>query len=386
MQVSGDWIKNPHTQLVAKIFLEAGFQIFFVGGCVRNDLLGQPVADIDMATDAVPADSIRIAEAAGLKVIPTGMDHGTVTIVADGLPHEVTTFRADMETDGRHASVAFGSSAEQDAVRRDFTMNAIYADYLGRIHDFVGGIDDLQNRIVRFIGDPNVRIQEDYLRILRFFRFYAWYGDPARGIDREGLSACAEEQHGIAKLSAERIGAEMAKLLSAPNPSMAIASMSTTGILSTILSGADPKALAPLVHLEAGVAPINWIRRAAVLGGEDPTDIWRLSRSDGKALTAIRKYLSSSEPAHELAYRLGSAMALDIVLARAAILEQPVPTDVEADVRLGSNSKFPVQAADLMPRLKGKKLGETLKELETKWIDSRFTLSRDELMRQAGQI
>ena len=206
MKVQGSWIENAATQVVCDALTLQGFQALFVGGCVRNALLGVDVSDIDIATDAAPEDVVECARLAGLKSIPTGIDHGTITVVSAGIPHELTTFRSDTETDGRHAKVRFSKSILEDAVRRDFTMNAIYADPAGFVVDPLNGIPDLNARHVRFIGDAEARIREDYLRSLRFFRFTAWYGDPALGIDPDGLAAVAANLDGLEGLSRERVG------------------------------------------------------------------------------------------------------------------------------------------------------------------------------------
>ena len=229
MRVSGDWIDTPATQAVCHAIEGAGHQALFVGGCVRNALLGRPVSDIDIATDADPHTVSDIAEKAGFKVAPTGIDHGTVTVIAQGIPHEVTTFRQDIETDGRRAVVAYSPHIEDDAARRDFTMNALYARRDGTVIDPLGGLPDLLARRLRFVGDADARIREDYLRILRFFRFHAIYGDPEGGIDAEGLAACARHAPAISGLSAERIGAEMRKLLAAEDPAPSVAAMERAG-------------------------------------------------------------------------------------------------------------------------------------------------------------
>jgi poly(A) polymerase len=255
MRLQDAWVKQPGTQALCAVLGLSGYQALFVGGCVRNALLGAPVTDIDIATDALPETVSEIAETAGFRVIPTGIDHGTVTVIASGIHHEVTTFRRDVETDGRHAVVAFTTDIAEDAARRDFTMNALYAEPSGQVIDPLGGINDLRARRVRFVGDARRRIAEDYLRILRFFRFHAVYGDPTHGVDAEGLAACAELAVGIATLSGERIGAEMRKLLGAPNPAPAVAAMAASGVLAQVLPGADIRALAPLVHLEGDVPP-----------------------------------------------------------------------------------------------------------------------------------
>jgi poly(A) polymerase len=204
MKVSGDWLTQAGTQSLCAALEGAGYRALFVGGCVRNALLGEPVADVDIATGATPENVTNIAESAGFKVVPTGFDHGTVTVIASGKPHEVTTFRRDVETDGRRAVVAFSTDITEDAARRDFTMNALYADRHGTVIDPLHGLADLQARHVRFVGDAETRIREDYLRILRFFRFHAAYGDAAEGLDPEGLAACAAFSAGLETISKER--------------------------------------------------------------------------------------------------------------------------------------------------------------------------------------
>ena len=375
MRIRGDWINHPGTQSLCGVLDRAGFQALFVGGCVRNDLLGVPVADVDLTTDAEPEKVTELAESAGFRVIPTGIAHGTVTVIAQGLPHEVTTFRRDVRTDGRRAVVAFATDVAIDATRRDFTMNALYADRHGAVIDPLGGLPDLLARRLRFVGDPEQRIREDYLRILRFFRFHAWYGDPAGGIDAEGLAACASLTCGLNTLSRERIGAEMVKLLSAPDPAAAIASMAQAGVLGCVLPGSDPRALAPLVHLEAGLSP-RWQRRLAVLGGEAD---WRLSRTENDSVQRIRAEIGSALTPAALGWKLGSDLAADTVLARAALLETPPPSGWQADVARGTAARFPVSAADLMPALQGPALGRQLQRLEDRWLASDLTLTRSDL-------
>ena len=287
MKITGDWIMAPSLHRVLGCLQGGGHRALLVGGCVRNALIGRPVADLDIATDALPGRVADLAQAAGLKVVPTGIDHGTVTLIADGVPHEVTTFRRDVETDGRRAVVAYSTRIEEDAARRDFTMNALYADAAGQVIDPLGGLPDLLARRVRFVGQPQDRIREDYLRILRFFRFHAVYGDPAQGLDAEGLAACAANLAGIDTLSRERIGHEMRRLLAAPDPAPTAAAMQAAGVLARILPGADTRALAPLVHLQDGLAP-DWLTRLAAIGGADPADALRLSRDEARRLAILR--------------------------------------------------------------------------------------------------
>ena len=359
--------------------MDGGHLALLVGGCVRNALMGLPVADIDIATDAPPQTVIALSEAAGMTCIPTGLAHGTVTVVAQAIPHEVTTFRRDVETFGRHATVAFSSRVEEDAARRDFTMNALYARPDGTVIDPLGAFADVAARRLRFVGNPADRIAEDYLRILRFFRFQAWYADPAQGPDPDAVAACAAQAEGLETLSRERIGSEIRKLLAAPDPAPAVATMARAGVLVRVLPGASTDALPALVHLERGILP-NWLRRMAVLGGDDPVARLRLSRIEAVALATIRDGIAGNASAAELGYRKGMVVATDIVLTKAAVRGCSFHDGWMEEVATGAQARFPVSAADLMPGLSGAALGEKLASLEEAWIASGFALSRKDLL------
>nr|WP_253913340.1 CCA tRNA nucleotidyltransferase [Pseudoruegeria sp. HB172150] len=360
---------------------DGGFRALFVGGCVRNALLEEPVGDIDISTDALPEKVTELAKVAGLKPVPTGIDHGTVTVVSSGMPHEVTTFRRDVETDGRRAVVAYTDRIEEDARRRDLTMNALYAEPDGTVVDPLGGLDDLLARRVRFIEDPEARIREDYLRILRFFRFHAWYGDPEGGLDAEGLAACAALSEGLETLSKERVGHEMLKLLAAPDPAPAAAAMQQAGCLARALPGADTRALPILIAFEPQLhASPDPIRRLAALGGEDHAELLRLSKKDARRLEILQGAIAGAEGPGELAYRQGAGVARDVLLLRAALLEQPLPPGVADDIETGAAASFPVKSGDLMPRYEGAALGAALKALEAEWIASGFRKTKQDLL------
>jgi len=379
VKISGDWISHAGTQALCAALTAAGYRALFVGGCVRNALMARAVADIDIATDALPEIVTNIAETAGFRVVPTGIEHGTVTVIAQGVAHEVTTFRRDIATDGRHATVAFATDIAQDAARRDFTMNALYAQADGSVIDPLGGLADLQARHLRFVGEASARIREDYLRILRFFRFYAIYGDPSQGIDAEGLAACAENLEGLADLSRERVGAEMRKLLAAADPAPAIASMAQAGVLAQILPGASPRALAPLVHLEAGLPP-DWQARLAVIGGETLTEALRLSKAETVTIMRIRDEIGSTATPAALGWKFGAQVAQAVVLARAAVLEAPLPIGWQSEIARGAGAALPVTAADLMPALQGPDLGKRLREIEARWLASDLYLGKAALL------
>ena len=381
-RISGAWIERLETRAVLDLLETAGYRALFVGGCVRDALAGRAVKDIDMATDARPDTVVALAEAAGLQAIPTGIDHGTITVVSGGTPFEITTFRRDIETDGRRAVVAYSDRIEEDAMRRDLTINALYADRRGVVLDPMGtGIRDLDRGLVRFVGEADARIREDYLRSLRYFRFLACYGDPNAGSDPDALAAISANLGGLDTLAAERIGHEMRRLLDAPDPGPAVAVMAQTGALGRVLPGADITALGPLVHLEGenGIAP-NWLRRLLALGGEDPVDRLRLSRQEQRDLDRLRRALERLDGNAELGYRLGRASAMDVALIRAAATGTPLAPDTSHEIALGADAEFPVKAADLMPGLTGPDLGARLDELERHWIASGFALGRDDLL------
>lgn len=379
--VSGAWLDDAGTQAVLGVLTSTGAGAYLVGGCVRNALLGVPVGDIDIATDARPDRVTELARAAGLRVIPTGIDHGTVTVLAHGGSFEVTTFRRDVATDGRRAVVAFADDIAQDAMRRDFTMNALYARADGRVIDPLGGLPDLQARRVRFIGEAADRIREDYLRSLRYFRFHALYGDPDAGFDPEALAGIAGNLDGVEALSRERIGAEMLKLLAAPDPAPSLATMQQCGLLMRCLPGAESASLAPLVHLEgqAGVAP-DPIRRLAALGGQDAGAALRLSKAQQRVLTTLRQGIEQGLSNAECAYRHGADVAISVALLQGALFSQPLHQSLQAQIALGAQATFPIRAADLADRFQGKALGDHLKRLERAWIASDFSMDRSALL------
>jgi len=354
---------------------------------VRNPLLGQAVSDVDIATPLVPDEVARRIEAAGLRAIPTGIEHGTVMAVSEGEGYEITTFRADVETDGRRATVRFSTDIAEDAGRRDFTMNAVYARPDGEIVDPLGGLPDLLARRVRFIGDPHDRIREDYLRILRFFRFTAWYGGDD-GIEPEGLAACAELAEGLDGLARERIGAEMRKLLAAPDPAPAVAAMAAAGILARCLPGAVPALLAPLVHAEgeAGAEP-DWLVRLAAIGGEDPGQALRMSRADSKALAALRGLAAAPVPVATAAHDHGARAARAMALLLAAAGDPRLLARLETEIARGCAAEFPLAARDLIEAglRPGPTLGRALAEARARWLASDFSLDKAALLAEAGK-
>ncbi|MBI1493972.1 CCA tRNA nucleotidyltransferase [Halocynthiibacter styelae] len=375
------WLTSVASKQVMSLLNDAGHEAWFVGGCVRNALINAPVSDLDVTTTAHPEVVMSLAKGAGLKVIPTGIEHGTVTVICGGEPYEITTLRRDVATDGRRATVAFADTIEEDAARRDFTMNALYADAEGSISDPTGGIADLAVRCIRFIGDASERIREDYLRSLRFFRFYAWYGDVDEGPDPEALAAISMNLGGLETLSRERIGAEILKILSASDPAPAMACMQQTGVLTHILPGAETGMLGQLVHIEGNIS-VDPIRRLACIGGEDVAEKLRLSKAQNTRLDLLLDQMGSLTPVTEIAYRHSFEVARNVSLLRANMAGLMV-ADADLDAaKSASQAQFPVFAKDLMPEYSGKALGDQLKKLEQAWIDGGFKATKEDLLSQ----
>ena len=396
---NAEWFQNPETQAVFACLNREGFEVRAVGGAVRNTLLGEPVREVDFATTARPEDTLRLAAEAGIRTVPTGLSHGTVTLIVHDVPFEVTTLRRDVETDGRHATVAFGRDWTEDAKRRDFTMNALFAGSDGKVYDPLNGAPDLLARRVRFVGDARTRIREDYLRILRFFRFSAQY---ARGpFDSGGVGASIGERFGLQRLSRERIRSELLQILVARRAGDAIEIMDESGLLVLILGGvARRERFNRLCAIEAalGARPDPILRLAAlgVFVEEDAARLsakLRLSSQETDALVSFAAMRSFAElRTHDLKvalYKLGPRLYLGHVLLAWASADAS-PDDAAwisaADLpRTWPRPKFPASGADLIARgwKSGAALGDRLKTLEQEWIASGFELSRDDLLRLA---
>nr|WP_236694553.1 CCA tRNA nucleotidyltransferase [Sphingomonas sp. Leaf343] len=342
----------------------------YVGGVVRDTLLGIDAADIDIATSHAPEEVLRRLKEAGIKAVPTGLAHGTVTAILAGQPIEVTTLRRDVATDGRHALVAFTDDWREDADRRDFTMNALYADpATGMVYDYHDGLADLAAGRVRFIGDPLRRIAEDHLRILRFFRFHARFGD---AIDADGLAACAARANDLMALSRERIAAEMLKLLVARDAVSVVALMVDHAILRAVLPEIDAAGVARLAALAAaerrsGIAPDAIRRLAALVPAADADGVGarlKLSNTDRKRLNAATAGPGDEGP-HALAYRCGVTIAVDRLLLAGhdvgVLAGWPVP-------------RLPITGGALVTRglARGPQVAAALRAIETRWIAEDF--------------
>ena len=379
------WLASPDVHAV----MDALGQARLVGGCVRNSLLGLDVDDIDIATPLTPDAVARAVTARGMKAIDTGAEHGTLTVVLNSRPFEVTTLRRDVSTDGRRATVAFTTVWEEDAARRDFTINALYADSDGRVHDYHNGVGDLQAGLVRFIGDADMRIAEDHLRILRLFRIHAWYG---RGeIDAVAMRACRDGRAKIRALSGERIQKEMLKLLRARRPVHAVRAMQDIHVLDEIIPGdVDVDALARLCDIDAAnhFLPDPVLRLGVMMSGSEAgrelAPRWRLSNEDRSSLLGIFKFgnLLATRPdpreLRRLLYRHGEdAIRRQI---RASWARSGAERDDAAWASLHGHAigwQRPVLSVDGSDVLRagvpeGPLVGRVLHDVETWWVDADF--------------
>lgn len=389
------WVKSDLAERLFDALEGADGEGRFAGGCVRDALLGRTANDIDVATTVHPEDVIKALEAAGIKAVPTGIDHGTITAVLDGAHIEVTTLREDIETDGRHAVVRFAEDWEVDSSRRDFTINALYADRNGEIFDYQGGLQDLADKRVRFIGSAVDRIHEDALRILRFYRFSAWYAQLP--LDEEGHAASKTHQALLAGLSAERVTNELLKLMAAPAPQGIIQDMIVDGILEGLLP--VPLALGDMsrvAEIESELGEVDAIRRLSALIGGD-VDIRQLAedrklsnneRSRLLAMAAgadVQRGMSWNETRRRI-YRHGAEAFADwVLLAWARSNDERNHTAWESLYRSISNYEpvtFPITGKMVMDSgiPEGEQVGAILHALESWWIEGDFTATEAELM------
>lgn len=416
--VHAPWMTTPATRAVIDALTAEGADVRFVGGCVRDALLGGESNDIDIGTPDPPKRVLALLKAGGIetRTVPRGIEHGTVTALAGGERYEITTLRRDERTDGRHAEVAFTDDWREDASRRDFTINAMSATPDGTLHDYFGGQEDLAAGRVRFVGDPATRIAEDHLRILRFFRFYAWYGEGEP--DAAALAACKNAAHTIPSLSGERVQAEMLKLLKAPDllpegyemqellaaddPIPAVREMRNTGVLYALLPEAPKtKRLARLVAIEKRVCKADPIRRlACLISDSDDAESaanavakrWRLSSDDGARLAALAAPPTPLTPdldlraQDRLLYRHDQALFSDLVLL--AWATEWHGESEEAWRKMLKRAEdweapmFPVTGADVMECSipEGPEVGRLLREVEEWWIERDFAPDRTALL------
>jgi poly(A) polymerase len=398
------WMRAAETRAVMDALTADGGEARFVGGAVRNALLGEPVTDIDVATPLTPEEVTKRLARAGLQVVPTGIEHGTVTAVVMGKPFEVTTLRRDVTTDGRHAVVAFTTDWAEDAARRDFTINAIYASRNGVLFDPTGGGDDLKAGRVRFVGEPAKRIHEDYLRILRLFRFHAWYGKGS--VDKAALTAAKAEKAGLKRLSGERVQKEILRLLSARDPMPALQAAEKAGILSEILpqcSSLDRLEWLIAADHANSFAPDPLLRLAALLPPDKiaaltVAEYLKLSNADRDRLIAAMQTSDEIEPsmsAHQarvLLYRHGAQWFNDAVRLHWAADSHPAHgSQWRALLALADGWKrphFPLDGRDVMAAgvEEGPRVGHILADIEEWWLARDFSAGREALLARLKAI
>lgn len=387
------WLKHGEVARLLEVLDRDGEEARVVGGAVRNTLLRMPVAEIDVATTALPDEVVRRVEAAGWKAVPTGVEHGTVTVIIRSQPFEVTTLREDVETFGRKAKVRFGRDWRADAERRDFTINALSASAGGEVFDYVGGLADIAARCVRFIGDPQQRIAEDYLRILRFFRFHAYFAEGAP--DPAGLHACIRARAGLDTLSRERVRMELVKLFIAPRAAPTLTVMSESGLLGPVLGGVPYLAsFTKIAEIETALSiEADAVRRLGaleVMVSEDAERLsqrLRLSNAESERLFALESWWRISPSAdeqavHALLYRLGPQSFADRVLlawSRAgAAATDGAWRDLATLPQRWTAPVFPLKSADFLRRgvAKGPALGAAMRVAKEAWIAADFPIER----------
>ncbi|MEN0118671.1 MAG: CCA tRNA nucleotidyltransferase [Agrobacterium cavarae] len=401
------WFSKPGLQRIFSLLNADGGEARVVGGAVRNALMGLPVGDIDMATTLPPHDVVERAKDAGIKAVPTGIDHGTVTLVVDGEGYEVTTLRRDVTTDGRHAEVAFGTDWKEDAERRDLTINALYADASGEVIDLIGGLADIETKTVRFIGDAATRIAEDHLRILRFFRFFAYYGSGRP--DADGLRASARAKDKLSTLSAERVWSEMKKLLSADDPSRALLWMRQAGVLAQILPETEKWGIDSIHGMVATEQALGWkpdpmLRLASIIPPDAErvaalSSRLRMSKNEAARLDQWAKAPAVDPTLAETAldrllYRQGvegvktrlklalSSARADMSAGEAAMQKIAKLSTLLARAEKFNKPSFPLSGADVLAAglPAGPQVGEVLSELEAAWVDGNFAADRETLL------
>jgi poly(A) polymerase len=408
-----DWFKQAGLKQVMELLNGNGGEARVVGGAVRNALMDMEISDVDIATTLTPDEVIARAKAASVKFVPTGYDHGTITLIVGGEPFEVTTLRQDIETDGRHAQVRFGKDWSEDAKRRDLTINALYVDVNGDVVDLVDGMKDIETRTVRFIGDATTRIAEDHLRILRFFRFFAFYGSGRP--DADGLRASARAKDSISSLSAERVWSEMKKLLSAPDPSRALLWMRQAGVLNVVLPETEKWGIDAIHSLVETEKLLGWdvdplLRLAAIIPPDaervkELAKRLRLSRKEELYLRAWTE-VSAIDSAiagtvlDRLIYREGKDgvvlwLKLALASARAShdgssetIVKVAGFSNLLARAEKFEAPSMPVSGADVIATgvQPGPEVGRVLSLVEDKWVNSNFSFGRDRLLSEIAQI
>ena len=385
MHINSEWIKNKSLQNILKVLKKANYNAYLVGGCIRNSILGFPVNDIDISTDAKPEETLNLFNIGSFKATPTGFSHGTVTVISEGIPYQITTMRSDQNTDGRHADVSFCDNITKDAERRDFTVNALYADATGKIIDPLGGLQDFRPLKIKFIGNANHRIQEDYLRILRFFRFHAQFSELVDEFEQNALDAIKNNQNGLKRLSKERVWNEFQKILLSKNPSCVVLEMSKIGILKEVSVDQDTKNIKNLVSIEEkmGIKP-EAIRRLVALARNTETTFFNLSRREAKKFSLLKSLLKKNFEPAELVYQFNKEIAQSVLAVHTFNQGLKLKQSDIAKIEKAYLHPCPVSGAHLSKYLSGEEIAIKLKEAQRIWIKSNFKSDTTKILNSIG--
>ncbi len=377
-----DWLSHPSIHYLSTVFQKSGYEILFVGGCIRNTILKKKVNDVDIATAASPEEIIQICKKNNIKTIPTGIKHGTITIIIDEKTYQITTFRIDEKNFGRHANVKFTDSLELDASRRDLTINALYCNVDGKIIDPLKAFRDLKLGIIRFIGDPNKRILEDHLRILRFFRFYALYGDKKMSLNPAALEACKKHRNKLKTISKERVTLEVKKLLAASHPISTIKNMEKTKILNQIIGNCKVGPFIKYIDFEQKhKIEINWLGRLLSLQNNADYKMILLTKKENRIISKLNEAIFLNVDPIEFSYYNGIELGLVYSLLQNSFEKLELNKSLINQISSITKNLFPIKASDLGTKYHGKEIGNKLNELEFKWIKSKFKLSKEQLLR-----
>jgi len=379
------WNSDSTLKTLIHSLESAGGEAYLVGGCVRNTILGKPFTDIDIATDLLPEQVVKISKKEGYKVIQTGLPYGTVTIVNAGRKFEVTTFRSDIKTYGRKASVKFTADIKLDAMRRDFTMNSIYMNISGQIIDPLESMGDLLKGKIKFIGNPSERIREDKLRILRFFRFLAEFNKGRSDIDQDTMEALYKYKKEVKSLSRERIWMELKRILSVPEPQHIFSIMIEKGILDEALPSIELEGLSKVVSAEKkySVSTSHLIRLFSLNKtiGKKWANYVSLTSNEAKILEFIKESLVHYKDLKTVAYKFGRVVAEGWLLNYDDGFSEMIPSKISEIIDNGCNTFFPVSGVDLLEEMEeGPELGRQMEWLEDLWIKSGFTMGKKELL------
>ena len=379
------WNSDSTLKTLIHSLESSGGVAYLVGGCVRNTILGRPFTDIDIATDLLPEQVVKISKKEGYKVIQTGLSYGTVTIVNAGRKFEVTTFRSDIKTYGRKASVKFTADIKLDAMRRDFTMNSIYMNISGEIIDPLGSLDDLLEKKIKFIGNPSERIEEDNLRILRFFRFLAEFNKGRSDIDQDTMEALYKYNKEVKSLSRERIWMELKRILSVPEPQHIFSIMIEKGILDEVFPPIEIEGLSKVITAEKkySVSPSHLVRLFSLNKsiGKKWAHYVSLTSNEAKILEFIKESLAHYKDLKTVAYKFGRVVAEGWLLNYDDGFSEMIPSKISEIIDNGCNTFFPVSGVDLLEEMEeGPELGRQMEWLEDLWIKSGFTMGKKELL------